>query len=105
MTALPTRFTRYLSQPSHIAFQALRYSGSNAPGEFEIFEVGSQRQSLENVAEVLLEFEVNHFQFELARFDFGEIQDVVDQRQKRVRGSLHHSQVVSLFGVQFVSRA
>src|SRR5271154_305945 len=30
---------QYLAQPAHIAFQVFRYSGSNTPGKFEIFQV------------------------------------------------------------------
>ena len=46
------------------------------------------------------QIEVDRVEIQFARFDLGKIQNVVDQREQRIRGHLRQSQILALFGVE-----
>jgi hypothetical protein len=45
----------------------------------------------------LVEFELDEFQIELARLDFGKVEDVVDDREQGGAGVVNLAQVIALF--------
>src|SRR5262249_47232091 len=47
-----------------------------------------------------IELEVGGFDAELARFDFREVQDVVDDRQQRRAGVVNLADIIALFGIE-----
>ena len=67
----------------------------------EVFLSGFGSQEFECLFNAGVEFEGMMFQFELAGFDFGEIEDVIDDGQEGVGAAAGGFNVVTLFVVQF----
>jgi hypothetical protein len=53
--------------------------------QFEAFLVGAQRHGPQGLVERIAQIEIDRVQGQLARLDLGEIQNVVDERQERIR--------------------
>ncbi len=71
-----------------------RYTG----GKLQVFLVRTDSKCFEGVAEQVADCKFRLFQFELASFNFREIQNVVDEMQKAVCRRLDEVEVLPLFG-------
>ncbi len=70
-------------------------------GQFEAFFIGAHRQDLDGFFHEVIQVEVDGFQLKVARFDFGQIQDVVDKRQEVAAGAPEAPQIFSLVRREF----
>ena len=67
-----------LPQPPHVAFQVEGNVRGDAPGEFDALLVRAEGESLQGLADGVLEGKVDQVEIELARFDLREIENIVD---------------------------
>src|ERR1035441_7116187 len=63
------------------------------------------RHHPDDFLQAAIQIELGGVQDELAGFDFGEVQDVVDDGKQRFAGYAHGVEVIALFFVSSVSRA
>ena len=80
---------QHLSHAGLIAHQALGHLGLQPVSQFEPFGVGSWRHKFDRGFHHGCQVERRVFQFQLARFDLGEIQDVVDDGEQLPSGPAH----------------
>ena len=85
-----------LTNATRVAVQVFRNLFINVECQFQSFGMGAKAQCFHGVAQRFADIEGCYFQFEFAGFDFGEIENVVDQRQQCVAGILHHGQILAL---------
>ena len=71
-----------LAQPARVAPEVGRHVGGCRADEFEPLVVGAQGDGGGEVVEHGTQVEIEHFQVELARFDLGEVENVVDQPEQ-----------------------
>src|ERR1700676_1164424 len=75
----------------------LRVSG-NEKRKFLL--LSRKKQALVHVMDQLMQVKLNDFKIELARFDLGKIQNVVNDREQGVRRPPYRFSIISLFGIQ-----
>ena len=97
LMALPTRLMMIWRSAHGVADDGLRdTSGSMSAEKFKAFFVGAQGEASSAWFPALAKVEADVFELELAGFDLGEVEDVVDDGEQRVRGELDGLQVVAL---------
>ena len=64
--------------------------------QFNPLFVGLLGERAQGVPQVVAQGKFDEVQFELARFDFGEIKDVVDDGQEGIAGGFHQAEIVVL---------
>ena len=69
-----------------------RHIGRDVANQFEILFVGAKRPLCGALLDAVAQVEL-HVHVELARFDLGEIQNVVDDGQQRIRGGFDHASI------------
>src|SRR5882762_931970 len=74
-----------LAQACRVSNHDPRDLSRNPDGKFQVFLVRTDSQRLEGISEQVADFEFRLFKFELAGFNFREIQYVVDQVQEALR--------------------
>ena len=93
-----------LPQPGHVADQDLGNGIVHQVGEVEVLLGGLGRQQIHGLLDAGVEFEGMVFQLQLAGFDLGEVQDVIDDGQQRVGAAAGGLDIIALlvrqFGVQ-----
>jgi hypothetical protein len=89
-----------LPEAAGIADQFIGHVGLDFASEFEAFLMRAQSERFHCVAETIAEIEVDCVDVELAGFDFGVVENVVDQSQQGIRGELGHVQVFALLGIE-----
>src|ERR1700674_3584527 len=67
-----------LSQPARISHECARNLGLNVISKFQPLLMGAETERFHGVANDVAKIEVNRFDFQLAGFDLGIIQDVID---------------------------
>ena len=65
-------------------------------GEFQAFTLGRSGKEFHGVIDRVLKIEIELFQLEFAGFDFGEVENVIDDRQERFAGLLNGPRQVAL---------
>ncbi len=75
----------HLADPPRVADDAGRDVGGDVGNQLEPLLVREQRQRLQRVLDQLADRERNRLELELLRFDLGEVEDVVEQREQRRR--------------------
>ena len=75
---------------------SVRHVGRDVEGELEALFVGAQRQRLHRIADAVVEIERDRLEPQLARFDLGEVENVVDDAEQRVGGRFDHPEVLAL---------
>src|SRR5438874_13131896 len=73
-----------LAEAARIAQQRVRYVAVDLAGQLQPLLVGPQSQGLHGIAKAVAQSEFHAIELEFPRLDFGEIEDVVDDVQKRV---------------------
>ena len=76
-----------LAQPKRIAPQPIRNAAVDGERNVQTLLRGSHAESLHRVGDQLANGEVHRLQLEAARFDLGEVEDVLDGRQERFGGA------------------
>ncbi len=71
-----------LAQPVRITAGHLRHLGGHLAQEFQPFLVAPKSERFQRGFQMVAHIEIHHFQVNLSRFDFGEIQNVVDHCQQ-----------------------
>ena len=89
-----------LAQPPRIATHRRGYVRRHVIGQLDALLMGARGEGAHRLVQGVAQVEVHPLQVQLARLDLGEVQDVVDQRQQRVRGKLHRVEVLLLLGRQ-----
>jgi hypothetical protein len=72
----------------------------NVAGKLQSLLVGPRSERAQRVVEDVREIEVNHVEVELVGLDLGEVEDIVDQPQQRVRGDLHRVEILPLLTIR-----
>ena len=85
-----------LTKPGGVSDDGIRDIGSHVKNELQAFLLRLHRKCLDDFTQTLPQIEAQMIQFHLARFDLGKIQNVVEQRQERIRRPLDHVQVFVL---------
>jgi len=73
-----------LPQSIGIYLDVARYVGVNMAEELDLLHLGARREQFRHFFEQAARLACGGAQIDLARFDLGEIQDVVDQGEQRV---------------------
>jgi len=68
--------------------------------QFQTLQVRSSRNRFQSRLDIVAQIEIHGFQINLSGLDFGEIQDVIDQGEQRVRRKLDRVHVFALLGIQ-----
>jgi hypothetical protein len=93
-----------LPQSGHITHHGRRHGAGTGCGhvddEFKPFFSGAGRGDIACFFDSVAQVERLRLQFELARLDLGEVQDVVDHREQLVAGDADRLKVVALLGIQ-----
>src|SRR5205085_12533019 len=74
-----------LPQPAGITDQVVGDVGEDVAGQLQALFVRAQGEGLHRIAEAVAEREGDVVQIELARFDLGEVENVVDDIEERIR--------------------
>ena len=83
-------------QAAHIAPPRVGQARRDVQQQLQSFLVRFDRQRLGGLAELFAERKFKRLQFQLARFNLGEVKDVVQQAQQRVGRAFHGLQVTAL---------
>ena len=86
-----------LPQPSDIADKNFRDGILHVVGEIDFFLRRLHRQQLQRLLDASMNLKRMMLQFQLARFDLREVEDVVDDREQRVRTATNSLHVFALF--------
>ena len=102
-TALLRKFDRvaeqvdeHLAQPTRVALDATRQVRRHFTAQHQALLLGSQRHRADRFAHQLVQVKRHFLEIELARFDLGEIQDLVDDREQRIGRGLDQRNVIAL---------
>ncbi len=87
----------HLPQTPQIADKRVGRLRQNAAGQLQSALVGPCSECFYGVFEAVAQAEGDRVQVHPARLDLGKVQNIVDYRQQRVGGHLHHVQVFTLF--------
>ena len=90
----------HLLQAQRIANHIIRDIAFNVEGELKAFIVRRMCQQGHHFIQGITQQERNAFQNQLARFELGEIQHVIDDGQKIIRRTFDGGQVVTLGSVE-----
>ena len=90
-----------LAQPPRVAAQQTGNRRFDQAVEFEIFLLRPDGQHLDRIFHRNAQIEIQGLQLQLAGFNLGEIQNLVDDRQQRLATGAHDLGVLALFGGQF----
>ncbi len=74
--------------------------GVHEADQFQPLALGAFGEDFDGAFDRLADVEVEHLERQLARFDLGEIEDVVDDGQQRVRAGLHGQGELALLDVE-----
>src|SRR5579863_5806003 len=74
-----------LTQTGRITQQTLRHVRQNVIQELEALLVGANTHHAHGAVQTLPQIEVNDLHVELPSLDLGEVEDVIDQREQRIR--------------------
>ncbi len=85
-----------LPQPGHVADQNLGDGVIHQAGQVEVLLRRLGRQQVQGLLDAGVELEGMVLQLELARFDLGEVEDVVDDRQQRVGAAAGGLDIIAL---------
>ena len=96
LIALPTRLRRTCRRRPGSPTSGIRHVRQNAAGQLEPLLVGARGQQANGVFDDVADAERDAVERQLARLDFREVEDVVDQRQQRLARVLDRAQVVAL---------
>jgi hypothetical protein len=69
--------------------------------QFQSLDVGPLRKQFQDVFNSRTQFKINCFKIHLARFDFREIQDVVQNGKQRLPRSANDIGILALLGTEF----
>ena len=70
-----------LAEAERVSADPLWRLRRNVAQELQLFFRRPQSQSLQSFFQLVPQIEINGFQFDLAGFDFGKVQDVIDDRE------------------------
>ena len=90
----------HLPQPSRIAERDARHVRQHVADQLEPPLLGAQRERLEEIRKMIAHGERERLELQLACFDLGEIQDIVEQVQQGVGRVFDHAQFFTLLGGQ-----
>ena len=90
-----------LPQPGHVADQNLGNGVVHQAGQVEVLFGRLGREQIHGLLDAGVEFEGMMLQLELAGFDLGEVEDVVDDGQQRVGAAAGGLDIIALFVRQF----
>ena len=91
---------QHLPQPARIADERRRHAGLNSARKLEPLFVRARRQQPDGILDRAADVERHMFEREPARFDLGEVEDLVDQRQQGFARLLDRAEIVPLRGRQ-----
>ena len=91
---------QHLAQTPGVTAHMGKQPGLHQPQQPEPLAVGGFRQHLQGVRHHIAHIEVVHFKRQLARFDLGEIQDVIDNGQQQVAALADGLHKVVLVGIK-----
>jgi hypothetical protein len=94
-----------LAQPQRIAQQVGRHVGRRPQHQFQAALGGAPREQVGDLVQRVGQVERQGFQFQLARFDLGEVQHVVDDLQQALAGAADLAEVVQRLRRQVEVRA
>jgi len=86
-----------LTKPRRIAAERGRKVGPDLAGELESLGVGARRERAQSVGNRVAWIEIDHVDFELARLDLGEVEDIVDDSEQCVAGRSNRFEILALF--------
>src|SRR5215468_10596602 len=89
-----------LPQTNRVAEDAIRQIGLNVAAEFQFLLMSARGKQAYCVLQGVAEVKVSLVEFELARLDLREIEQVIDQRQQRIGRILDRAQVFALLAGQ-----
>ena len=85
-----------LCQSAGVAFEYRWNIGHDMVDQFQRLLVGGGREGFQGIADGFAQVEFDRFQLQLARFHFGEVEDVVDQAQQRAGRTFYQTEVITL---------
>ena len=91
---------QHLAQPQWVADQGGGHIGGRVKQQLEAFVLGLQAEHAGQVLQHIVQMEIDCLQAHLAGFNFGEVQDVVDDAQQDFTRAAHFFNVVALVLVQ-----
>ena len=97
LDGVPYQIDQHLTQASRIAHERIGNVRSNPAGELEALCIRARRQQSNGILDDVAERERDLFERQLPRLDLREIENVVDERQKRLARLLDGVQIVALF--------
>ena len=69
--------------------------------QFQSLLVSSQSKDFHHIVQAVAQAEIDLFEIESTGFDLGKVQDIIDDRQKRVGRSFHHTEIIALLRGEF----
>ncbi|MFM2208861.1 MAG: hypothetical protein RIQ96_504 [Pseudomonadota bacterium] len=84
---------QHLPQPRRVAHQAQRHVGGQLALQRHALALRGEGQCLQRAVHQLAQLQRRALQLHLPGLDLGEVEDVVDDRQQRLRRLLHHVQI------------
>ena len=91
---------QHLAQARHVAAHPAGQVVAQVHQQFQSFFTGARRADVAGFLNRRQQVERLVLEFELARFDLGKIQHIVDHAQQLVAGNAHGVHIVALLGVQ-----
>ena len=85
-----------LTQPHRIAEDEARCIRTQVAGEFQTFQRDARRERFQGVADQVEQIEFDFLDIQLAGFDLGEVEDVVDHPEQVVGRSFHQVELFAL---------
>ena len=86
-----------LAKPGGVATNDFWNIRGNLAKKLETLFISPQGQRLQGCFHAVNQAEITQFEFHFSGFDLGEIENVVDDREERVRGEFHGFQIFPLF--------
>ena len=90
----------HLPQPVRISDHDFRNIAGNFEQKFDAFLMRLESQCPQHGFQAFAQIEIDRFQVHLARFDLGEIEDVVNDREQGVRRHFYGVEVFALLRIQ-----
>ena len=100
LMALLTRFSSTWRRRCGSPTSRSGVSAGHLPSQLQVLLVGAERHGLQAFGQAAAEFKRDLLQRQLAGFDLGQVQDVVQQAQQGIAGFQHHLQVFPLLRVR-----
>ena len=97
LDGIPHQIGDDLAQADGVSHEAAGHIGRHVVGQLESLGVGARSQGVQGVVECVAQLEIGRFELQFARFDFREVENVIDDQQQCFGRLGDRFQVLALF--------